>query len=437
MKTQLTLTLLFVCSLIITKFSSAQNEIEKYKQPDLIEGSNLIFSASPNYSNVIYNDTDKTNHFNISMTAEFTRWRYSPKLDYSVRIRPGFNYSRYDGSGIITDQTIDISRGSSYIQGAADYYPFRVLLYGGSYFSSQAEFSNHNKPSSNNDFSGYIGYGKLINGGQLVFTKNFEDVLKNEGIISKKLNQDVFGKLTVLLDKRYNHEFFSKYRDDADIEFFSQVEQLLTDEGVIKSPLSSKTTLKLFQTLTNYSFVNYPRYKGFLAQAELEYNNINFEHNSSYQNTVSLILSGLYGLPLGYKTNLLFSAYASKPLNIDSISLHDFNSDFHSPYTIREGFPVYEPLAYDLSFERSYKYITGARVIVFHNFSPLVGISGFVNYTFGKSASGDNGYTISSLAQLRYNILSKLYFSTTMELFSTQNIKMSFGTFVDFNYVLF
>jgi len=371
------------------------------------------------------------------MTAEFTKWRYSPKLDYSISIRPSFIYSRYDGSGIIRDNISDISRGSSWIQGAADYYPFRILLYGGGYFYSQAEFSSHNKPASNNNFSGYIGYGKLINGGQIVFTKNFEDVLKNEGVISKKLNQDVFSKLTVLLDKRYNQEFFSKYIDDADIEFFSQVEQLLIDEGIIKSPLSPKTTLKLFQALTNNSFVNYPRYKGFLAQAELDYNNINFYYNSYYQNTVSLILSGLYGLPLGYKTNLLFSAYTSKPLNGDSISLHGFKTNFHSPYTIREGFPVYEPLVCDLSFERSYKYITGARVIVFHNFSPLVGISGFVNYTFGKSASRDNGYTISALAQLRYNILSKLYFSTNMVLYSTQDIKMSFSTFVDFNYVLF
>ena len=81
--------------------------------------------------------------------------------------------------------------------------------------------------------------------------------------------------------------------------------------------------------------------------------------------------------------------------------------------------------------------MTGARIIVFHNFSPLFGISGFVNYTFGKSASGKNGYTISSLARLRYNILSKLYLSMNTELYSTQIIKMSFGTFADLNYELF
>jgi hypothetical protein len=437
MKTHLALTILIVCSLIQFNNLFSQTEIERYKQPELIEGSNLFISASPDYSNTIYNDTDKSNNFNIGMTAEFTKWRYTPKLDYSVRIRPGFSYSRSNGSGIFTlDRVNENSRGFSQIQGAADYYLFRIPVYGGSYFSSQAEFSNHHKPASNNNLSVYIGYGKLVNGGQIVFAKNFENVLKNEGIISKKLNQDVFSKLTVLLDKRYNREFMSKYKDDADIEFFSQVEQLLLDEGVIKSPLSSKTTLKLFQALTNFSFVNYPRYKGFNAQAELDYNNINFYYNSSYENIVSLILSGLYGLPLGYKTNLLFSAFISRPLNIDSNYLYKY-PEFHSPYTIREGFPVYTPLTYDLPYSRSFKYTSGAEIIIFHNFSPLIGISGFVNYSFGKSASGENGFSISSFAQLRYNILSKLYFNTTMQFFRTQSVKMSFGTFVDFNYILF
>ncbi len=243
--------MLLVCSLVNLHSVLAQNEIEKYKQPDTIKGSNLIFSASPFYSNTVYNDTDKSNNFSINMSVEFTKWRFTPNLDYSVRISPGFNYSRYGGSsGIVTDNVYDNSRGYSLIQGSAGYYPFRKPVYGGSYFISQANFSNHNKPESHNELSIFFGYGKLINGGQIVYAKNFEKVLRTEGVISRKLNNYVFSKLTELLDKRYNREFTSKYKDDADIEFFSQIEQLLMDEGVIKSPLSSRTTLKLFQALT-------------------------------------------------------------------------------------------------------------------------------------------------------------------------------------------
>ncbi len=139
---------------------------------------------------------------------------------------------------------------------------------------------------------------------------------------------------------------------------------------------------------------------------------------------------------MDYKTNLLFSAFLSKPVSVDSNYLYNY-PDFHSPYTIREGFPVYRPLAYNLPDSRSYFYAAGAEIIAFHNFSPLFGISGFINYAFGNSASGENSNTFSSVAQLRYNILSKLYFTANLELYSTDNVKTRFSTYANFDYILF
>ncbi len=429
----------FLAALLLVlsfKFSYSQNEVEKYKLPELIEGSNLVLSTSPFYSYEIYYDTVKTSRLVLGFGADFTKWRFTPKLDYSVHIRPNFNYSRAGYNEPSEDTVINHTSGNLNIEGGLSYYPLKFPAYAGVYLSTSSNYASTYKPSSYNDIYSYLGYGRLINAGQVIYAKNFENVLLDEKIISKKLGGRVLRKLTELFDKRFNREFSARFKEDADIEFFSQIENLLVDEKVINSSLNSRTVLKLFQALTNSSFVNFPRYRGFLAQAELSYNNIHYNFDSEYSDILTMVLSGLYGLPLGLKTNLVFTFYTALPLN-DRSKEPGYFEIFHSPITLRENFYPYPLLNNDLDKSIEYDYYTGGKITGFYNLSATVGVSGFFNVNYGKTKGGEGKYTIFSLVNLRYNILSKLYLNAYVQFRRGYSTRTRFSSGIDFSYILF
>jgi hypothetical protein len=418
------------------RFSYSQNDVEKYKLAELIEGSNLTLSTSPFYSNSVYYDTIKYNNLNLGLSADFTKWRFTPKLDYSIHVKPLYRYSRQGVKEFSIDTVFTNSSGDLTIEGGMSYYPLKIAVYGGVFISTLSHYSSTNKPSSNNNLYTYLGYGRLVNAGQVIYAKNFENVLLSEGIISKKLNGQVFRKLTGLLDKRFNREFTARFKDDADIEFFSQIENLLIDEKVINTSLNSRTVLKLFQALTNGNFVNYPRYKGFLAQTEINYNNIHFVGSADNRNILSLIFSGLYGIPIGLKTNLVFSYYVALPLN-DQSKEPGYFEIFHSPITLRENFYPYPLLNNYLDRGAEYDYYTGGKIVGFYNLSATAGLSGFFNLNYGKTKGGEGKYAIFSLVNLKYNILSQLYLNAYVEFTDENSTIRRFSSGIDFGYILF
>ena len=437
MKSKLVLIVLFVCSIIITKFSSAQNEIEKYKQPDLIEGSNLYFTFHPGYSSHINYDTIKSKSLDISSKLDFYKWRFTRKLDYSFHINEQeyFDWSSSKNPPII-DTTYTRSIGGAYAEGGVSYYFLKDLFYSGIYLNSNINLESGQKPSYFNNIFPFIGFGKLVNAGQVIYTKNFEQVLRNEGIIMNKLPLSVSRKLTVLLDKKSKSEFKSKYKDDEDIEFFSQIEKLLLDEKIIDNPFDSRTTLKLYQALKNNTFIYYPRYKGFSAQAELSYNNINQLERDVNENFLLMLLSGVYALPLGYTTDLVFTGYAGIPLNQKQAHYYDY-SFYHSPQIIREPYLGYRPWIGYFSYIRKYNYVAGLKMLSYYSFSYTSGISAYLQYQNGYVNNEKTDYNISADIEFSYNILSHLILNSHIYFYNDQSLTTQFSSGVNINYIVF
>lgn len=422
----------------IINLTLSQKEVERYRLPEIIEGSNLIISASPFYNDRHQSDNEKISYLNLGVSADFTKWRFTPGLDYSIHLKPIYSFNRVKTVYNTEEDYYKSSRGRLLVEGGISHYPFRSPVYGGFYFSTQSIYSNETKPSSNNNLYTYIGYGRLVNAGQVIYAKNFEDVLLEEKIISKRMHNKALSNLTELLDKRFNREFYSKYKDDADIEFFTEIESLLIDEKIINAPLNSRTVLKLYQALTNFSFVYYPRYKGYLAQLELNYTNISqrSNYNSEFHNNLTLLISGLYGLPAGLKTNFVFTAYAGIPLN-DRSKLPIINGIFHSPITLRENYSVYPLINPALDYNIRYEYFTGAKIIAFHNLSATAGISGFCNFNFGNTHNKNRNYAVDTQLSFRYNLLSEIYTNAFARLSKLGSSMLEFSSGIEFNMIVF
>ncbi len=436
----------FLAALLIIlsfRFSYSQNEVERYKLPELIEGSNLYISGSPSYNNIVENDSTKYSSVYLNLNAYYVRWRFTRRLDYAA----DFGFGGYGNWSRTVDHYKEETRSSSdefiNISCGMDYYPVKDKFYGGLFLNSRSNFASSSKPFFQNDIYPYIGAGRLVNAGAVLFAKNFETALLDEGIISNKLPSRVIQKLTVLLDKRSNSEFTSKYKDDADIEFFSQIEKLLLDEKTISAPLNSRSTLKLAQALGNYKFVYFPRYRGYLVQLELGFNNTSklYSYQQERNNSLRLILSGLYGLPIGMKTDIVFSCFAGFPLGKERAGLPDYPL-FHSPLILREKTASYYPSElsrfaisqYDTS---KYDYIGAAKVLAYYSISSFAGIIGYCNLSYGKTQDSKDNYVLRTVVNFNYNILSRLVLSSNMEFTRDQNRSIRFATGIDMNYIIF
>ena len=244
-------------------------------------------------------------------------------------------------------------------------------------------------------------------------------------------------KLTALFDKRRNSEFTSRYHDDADIEFFSQIEELLRDEKIISGPLNSRTTLKLYQALTNSSFIYFPRYRGYMVQAELGFSNKRNEGTYFERgNSLRLVLSGIYGLPIGLKTDLVFSGFAGIPLNNQPGGLLDYPL-FHSPLILRENSTGYYPIRISPVDTEKYDIIGGIKMLAYYNLSSFAGLSGYTNLSYGKTDNSDNNFIFSTAVNFKYNILSRMIFNATAEFYRDQAKAIFFNTNFEINYIVF
>ena len=128
-------------------------------------------------------------------------------------------------------------------------YEGRVSYYSRLTYSKQIPLILNQSQSSLGGSSTFwlsAGYGIILNAGRTAKTLNFEKILKRNGVITT-LSPPVKAKLTELFDKRNNKDYLSKYKDDNEIVFFKDIENLLLNEGIISKPLGAETVLRLYQ----------------------------------------------------------------------------------------------------------------------------------------------------------------------------------------------
>jgi hypothetical protein len=438
-------------------FASAQDDVRNYEPPKAMKGSDLRvylygrFSQSNDESSIgiIADNPYDGERFERSVSSNLStilkKWKLSDKLNYdgdaSVSTS-AFSYHRESSYDTNTHNSVRLSSG---VDGGMNYYLSKNSFYVGLNAGANVRFETGASPFSENYVGPNIGYGRIVNASQVERTINFEKDLMKRGIISGKISNASRKKLTELFDRRVNQEFIYKFKEDDEIEFFSDVEKLLRDEGVISGPMDARTTLKLYQLLTNERFIYYPKYKGYQIQAMFVYP-FGVKYGEKIENPYQLALSGVYGLPLSYNTSLLFYGYFSKQFNLKDYDPYYY---YYSYMNIRNILQLEIPANSSERFGphfyamRGYDndYLLLGNFYAFHSFSELFGMWGFLSISHSEQKFSDFGASsVTEKIELDYAILSKTYLSssaTAFQIIRAGNVKYDARLSLGLTYVVF
>lgn len=407
---------IFLVNLIsLTSFS--QNPIKEYEQPKVIEGSNLSIYAAPNLelSNRDIKVFDSKLSYYMRFSSGYTKWRFTERLDYALSTTFTTSlsknpYSSNDGFR----SSVEFN-----FRGGASYFYLKDKLFAGLYSSGSTQFSRGNKPYYNINLYPNIGFGKITDAFIVNETSNFEKVLKDEKFINKPFDKKTRMLINLILDKRNGNVFSSLFKNDAEIEFFTELEKFMLDEKIINKPLNARVTMKLYQTLYDRNFILFPLYKGYQFQAELNYPNSNYEDTIIYPYTLSL--NAVYGIPLSSKTSVLFSAHYVFPLN-NNYNVDFYSANMHSPVFIRSEFAKisnynYLNRGYIPIYGNLHYYKAAAEFYIFHYLNQMAGIIGSIKYITGKQKAPNSymDYSVIANADLVLNIINKLRFTTGID----------------------
>ncbi len=437
----------FIVFIIIFNCSAlfSQDEIKNYRPPKVMKGSDLQL--------FMYNQSEGDNdskRFSSGLGLGYTRWKYSDRLNYIISFRMSGSYQAFKNS-YFGDETDSYSSLYNRIEGGVNYYFKKNIFYAGFNGATYIEFRSRSKPYSSNYLGPNIGIGKIVNASQVARTQNFEKVLRKEKINVDNLPYSVKIKLTELFDRRNNREFYFKFKDDDEINFFTEVENLLKDERIIISSLNARTILKLFQLLTNNKFLYYPKYKGYQFQTMLYFPLV---VKKVSDNPYQIIFSGVYGLPLNYKTSFVLYGFFSKTFDNENGAYNSYHN-----YNVRNIFPLslntnqYEKYAPYFPGENNFEevfetpdYSLGGSVTGFHNFTEFFGLRGEVSgrySSYNRYRGVDTSYNQNSLNEninLDYAILSRLILSASIsshQSFINKKIRYRFSAEVGINYTVF
>jgi len=417
----------------------SQNPIKDYDIPKISEGMNLELSGSPRFN--LYKEKNETAEseysYDLDLSASFKKWRFSPSLDYTLSATLlGSSYS-YPESNII-EKNEHLSRLLFGFTGASSKYIVPKHLFFGMHSEGFLQAENHRKPSYIFTFSPYVGTGRITNAFVVNEAANVEKILLKRGYITKALDKNTRTLLNNLLDRRNLGEYRSKYRDNAEIQFFGETEAMLLDKGITSGPLNAAATMEIYQSLTNNKYILYPVFKGYQLQAEFNYSQRISNPYRAFDKAISF--SALYGHPFGLRTSAVFSVAVVFPINEQDIN--GFDPQFHSPILLRERQSIRNYSDYitpDIYFVGGLRndYKASLSVNVFHNFSQFAAVRGFLNLEGKKQTDIDPEFSLYGGAELQFYILSKLSVSAYTDVYSSRNSLYSISTGGFITYYIF
>lgn len=426
-----------------------------YSQSDILYNNN--FESSGSILNIYSNnfssgrflyESEEFNSSNYQLSLDFSMWKFSKKLlagayfnsnaEYVYRNQIYENRSYYNKRRSI---------GGEIFTGLG-YYPFKnkfytSLSFGSTFYSSKNESEQqiitgllNNISYSTNYFFPAVGYGRIVNMERSSAESNFEDVLLKEKYIRSPLSPGIKKLLTELLEERNDKDFISRYRDNDEVEFFTQVEALLIKEKIIDRALNAKTTMMLYQTLTNPKIVYYPEFEGYQVQAEVQIQ----ANDNSDENFITL--GGIYGKLFNETSQMLFSGFLSFPLNTkaDVFGLFNFIKNPFNSY-LPVLFQRYElqknnyldPRRYSLDYySGNQNYLLGGKVIFFKSFSSFIGIRPYTEVIINKQKGEKENIISSTGAGIDYNIFSRLLLNLSAEANITNKYKPQYYYTVGF-----
>jgi hypothetical protein len=369
-------------------------------------------------------------------------------MNYAIGFNTGLGYEENKSSNPTNQEDVYERKYYSadiYLSGGVSYYFLKEKLYGGFFEDANANFNSHYKPGASAKLFPSLGTGLIINAAQVTDADNMEKSLLHDKIITNPLPADVKKKLVELLDKRNNSEFLSKYKDDNEIEFYSAIEKLLLESGIIKTPLGSRSVLKLFQVITNHNFVYFPKYKGWMAQAELMYQTSNSSRDSTAKSFInSVTLSGVYGLPVKNNLSLLGSVFASFPVAYDYLGNYT-NFSFHAPIFIAESNLLINnssrknlvPKEIYINSYDKYKYKVSAMLEAFYNINSMAGIDFNMQYGLAKITGNNTKSSFVANLNFIFNVLSRMGITASAYFTKSYKTEYNFTAGIGMSYFLF
>lgn len=434
---------LFTISILFSK-----EKAKEYELPDVIEGLNLNVLVNP-YLSISKESTDTAvNEINYSFyfSSSVSKWKFTPRYNYVFKAHTQSEVYKSSGDGIVSrslpktgDEKFTYTSFSLSYEAAADYF-FANKFYLGAYNNSYMFTSNRLTPGFSTSFYPYLGYGEIVNAFVINEVSNIEEVLKKEKYVTDNFNKKNRMLLNLLLDKRNSGEFSSKYKNDSEIEFFTELEKLLLKEKIINKPLGARATMKIYQTLTNGNFILFPVFKGWQINSELELLYLNDKNDTNYYPR-AVTLSGIYGLPVSNKSSILLSAAVAFPTN-SNYNYGNYDFEIHSPVILRTKTQynsfnqVLLPEYWFFNYWNPYDYKIFGKVNYFHNFTSTVGFSTSLNFVTGKRKQEDYYDTkLSGEVILKYNIINKLTIESSLyfRTLDKYDYSVSFGTFIGYN----
>ena len=380
---------------------------------------------------VEYSDTANYD-YKLNLYTDYRRWKFTPNYMIGGYGKAGFEFqkSKFNSLGITsTNETKDIS---ATVFGAASYYlmPNKLYLTG----ALGVAVNNHKvnttsslgpMPVQNIDSTmapsylwGAVGYGRINNRQVIEVVYDFDEDLRNRGIIESKLDDKTLRKISEMLYRQADGEYQDKYNDDEYVKLFKDIEAELITSGYIRGKLGAESAVKLYEILRNSSkkYIYYPKYSGYQMQGQVQYQITNETKDKTHEHYLSL--SGVYCMNITNNTNMIFSGYYAVPL--DTMAMLEapregFSSDF-------QNYLAFLPDRNNLDFFKNYpgtgvygkRYVPGLRTMygvradIFHSLSSVSGIQGTIGIGGRKFKYLDGKIEFIISAKYDYNIYSSL-----------------------------
>lgn len=417
----------------------AQPIFKGYKPLELSQGKRMVVSGAPL---LMYDAADSKNStFLFNLDASYNFWKFTPKKNVGGYADAFINTS----SVRINDSSISSSAFGTTVYGGMNYYLKPNKFYGTAAIG--ANISKLKIADSSYDATtpvylwAGVGYGRIFNEQRVVIALDFLSTLNELGIAKGKLTTEGLIKLAHLLDRRTNGEFNALYKDnDADIEFFAELESLLLGEGLITTPLNARSALKLYQMLTNPSYVYYPRYKGWQVQSELQLQLVTAVSGETAHDHY-LSFTGVYGKPLGFKTQVVGSAFASFALDKLASGMpppfFSFLAFIPDRTTLDFYTGNYGTGIYGGHYTPLKTIFLGIRGDVFHNFSNVAGVRGYLELMRGYPSLGEKTEKVEVGGRFDFNILDRLAVYTQARITKIGNVDASYNFQAGFVFFVF
>lgn len=405
------------------------------------------------------NDSMGITEFKMSLFADYRQWKFTDKL-----LLGGYAKSNFLRIWSKTPQGADtgnlgFSRLTGNVYGGASYYiqPNRFYVTGAigggvDYFKLNRDFQeqeNFDTLVSSSAVWGALGYGRINNREVVEYAYDFDEALVRRGVIDRNLDGTTLREISVLLYQQRDGMFLDRYEDDEFVELFNRVEMVLIRNGYIAGNLGAGAAVKLYEILRNTSkkYVIYPKYSGYQAQAQIQYQLSNISKDKPHEHYLSF--SGIYCLNLTRNTNVVLSGFYAMPLDSQAIGngmrwgsnfenvfqnylpfLPDRNNiDFFHEY--------YGTGAFGGSYVPGLQSLAGIRADVFHSLSSVSGVQGNVLISDRFFRRADSKLHIGTAARFDYNIYSSLTSYIKGTFIAEKGIPPAYTIAIGFGYRVF